>query len=277
MRVAVTGGCGRLGELTCRELVTVGHDVLAVDSVYRRDLPCPVVVSDLRNREACYDWLAGAEAVVHLANHPNRRRGTAQWIYTENCAMNINVFQAACEVGVKKIVFASSVQVMGGDPDPGLLHAAPLQPLPFDGTEAVDPENAYGLSKAAGEQMLAYCARRFDLEAVALRFPLLIFDEGQLFFNALRAQRSEMAWLLLFGADGARLIAACLSTALPGFRSYLPAMRENLFQLSPRECIKNHYPDYPLKMPLEELSCLVDISRITRETGWAPAPAQFTP
>lgn len=276
MRVAVTGGCGRLGELTCRKLAAAGHDVLAVDTVYRRDLPCPIAVTDLLAAAACYDALAGVEAVVHLANHANRRHGTAQRVYSENTVMNVNVFQAACELGVKKVLFASSVQVMGGDADPSLPHAAPSPALPFDGTEAADPENAYGLSKAAGEQMLAYYARRYGLEAVALRFPFLLFDEGRPFFDSMMARRSTIAWLLLPAEDGARLIAACLSAVLPGFRSYLPAVQENLFQLSPRDCIKNHYPEFPLKMPLEEISCLVDMSRITRETGWAPQPAPFS-
>jgi hypothetical protein len=34
--------------------------------------------------------------------------------------------------------------------------------------------------------------------------------------------------------------------------------------------IQRHFPNVPLKQPAETLTSLVDISRITRETGWTP-------
>ena len=74
MRVLVTGAAGRLGSHTCHHLVAQGHDVVAADSQYRRDLPVPLRMVDLLDRTAAYGLVEGCQAVVHLANHPDMGR-----------------------------------------------------------------------------------------------------------------------------------------------------------------------------------------------------------
>src|SRR5438034_1203665 len=124
-----------------------------------RDLSYNIEVADIRIREPCYPLVDGVNAVVHLANYPNASAGVAQDVFNENCAMNMNIFQAAVEAGVKKIIFASSIQAITGvrpSRDAGAQKPSDLPYLPLDGDVPPNPGNPYAASKVAGEMLLKY-------------------------------------------------------------------------------------------------------------------------
>jgi nucleoside-diphosphate-sugar epimerase len=187
--------------------------------------------------------------------------------------MNMNAFQAAADMGVKKIVFASSVQVISGPRAGGPETASSLPYLPLDGDVPPNPGNPYALSKQISETMLAYYSRIKGIDCVAVRFPALVGDEfiARLTANSSRhmSGRNE-AFSFLHFLDAADLVEAILQTPLTGFRVYFPAARENRLRQPAAEVIRQHFHDLPLKRPLEEITSLVDISRIERETGWSP-------
>src|SRR5438876_6135216 len=114
MRALITGAAGRLGSETCRQFHAAGIEFRGIDRRADGDLPVQIEIADIRIRDACGPLVAGCDAVVHLANYPNASAGVAQDVFNENCAMNMNIFQAALEAGVKKIVFASSIQAITG-------------------------------------------------------------------------------------------------------------------------------------------------------------------
>jgi GDP-L-fucose synthase len=100
--VVVTGGGGFLGRPTVEMLTAVGADVRAPRSA---DF-------DLRERGAASEALAGAEVVLHLAANVggigyNRRNPGP--LLRDNVAMGLNVFEAAREHDVEKLVAAGSV------------------------------------------------------------------------------------------------------------------------------------------------------------------------
>ena len=263
MKIVLTGAAGKLGRPTCHQLHAAGHEIRATDRCRYPDLPVRVEVCDLLRPEALYALLEGADAVVHLANHPGFKSGDDAPLFGENVAMNMNVFQAAAETGVKRIVFASSVQVMAGGPPPY---------LPFDGETPANPGNAYALSKQVSETMLAYFTRQHQVQGVAIRFPWLVDDE------LLERLRTRPTWAVrnpqegfsyLHFADAAALIVATLAASLPGFRVYFPAAPELASRQPLPAVISQHYAGIPLRRPATELPALVDTSRITAETGWS--------
>ena len=78
MRVVVTGGAGFIGRWVVGDLLERGHTVLPVDNLSQDSVGNldafaghprlePLVVGDVRDAEACRAWLAGADAVAHLA------------------------------------------------------------------------------------------------------------------------------------------------------------------------------------------------------------------
>ena len=67
MNIVVTGGAGRLGQLTTKELVAYGHEVLAIDKAPIPDPVCRSSIIDLSQAQECANVCQGADAVIHLA------------------------------------------------------------------------------------------------------------------------------------------------------------------------------------------------------------------
>ena len=273
--VIVTGAAGRLGRVVVEVLGQQGWRVLGTDVRQAEEGPA-VHVLDLLDTQAVHDWIASsdAEAIVHLGNHPAPRPSLGEVpVYNQNVAMNMNVFQAAHELGIVKIAFASTIQVISSQMlrDRGMPLPVEVAYLPMDGDTPPRPGNSYGLSKFASEQMLDYFARLGPLQAVSLRFPALPRDAAWL--GKRRQGRPSpdkigqgFAWLTR--RDAARLIAAILDSDLPGHRVYLPAAAVPSTGQPVAELLQQHYPDVPRRTdPVERL---VDTSRIEADTGWTP-------
>jgi nucleoside-diphosphate-sugar epimerase len=274
MTVTVTGAAGKLGLHVCRALRSAGCSVRATDKTARRLMPVKMEIADLLDRDTCYRLLATTDAVVHLANYSDMVIGDRQKLFNENVAMNMNVFQAAQETGVRHVVFSSSIQVLGEQSSPADDPCACVPYLPLDGDAPANPGNAYALSKQVGEVMLRYFARA-QMNCVAIRYPWLIDPAKHDFSkrNTERVRKVEGVFSYLSFRDAAELIAAILGAPLPGFRIYLPAHPENRLGRTAAEVIREFYPGIPLRRPLKEIESLIDISRIRSETGWSPGEA----
>jgi nucleoside-diphosphate-sugar epimerase len=278
MKVVVTGAAGKLGSLTVAALVQRGHDVCATDARFRTDLAVPIEPKNLLDEHALYPLLEGADALVHLGNHPNRFAGPSpQRLLAENVAMNANAFTAALDRGVKQIVFASSIQVMITSDG---VHSEPsaLPYLPLDGDAPAAPGwNPYAQSKQLGEELLRVAAKvRPELAVTVLRYPMLVAEWFK--FRVLgsngKARREVLhlheATAHLSFEDGAELVAAVLARPEPGYRQYFPAQTLDVTNLPPPELIARFYPSAPLKKPLEQIETLIDIGALERDFGWKP-------
>lgn len=279
MKVLVTGATGRLGSVVCKKLQQSGHEVLGTDQRFSSDFPVALRIADLRDTRALYPLLEGQQAVVHLGNIPSLSLApTAQAVLNDNTVMNVNVFRAAVEVGVRRIVFASSIQTIIR-----LEEGRPLEPpygvpyFPLDGEAPADPGyNFYGLSKELGERLLRVLAERFpDLACTALRFPFLAGDgfvgriKQPLLPSALNF--SEGLTHLEF-ADAAELVQLVLTRQSPGYHQYFPAQALNVDGYSPTRLLAEFFPDIPLRRPRAEITSLVDLSALERDFGFRPAP-----
>jgi GDP-L-fucose synthase len=100
--VTVTGGAGFLGRVVVDRLEALGASVKVIRS---REF-------DLRDRTACYEALAGADTVFHLAATVGgigfNRRNPAPLAY-DNLIMGANVFEQGRMADVRKLVCACSV------------------------------------------------------------------------------------------------------------------------------------------------------------------------
>lgn len=275
MKVLVTGACGRIGEATVQTLHSAGHEVVATDIVYRGDLPVKVTVADLLLREGVYHLMEGVEAVVHLGNHPTQYGRDTQTLVRENVTMNVNVFTAAAEMSVKKIIFASTVQVIAGTRTIGTADRQPSNHpyLPLNEHTPANPGNGYALSKQMSEEMLRFMSKTYGFSAVAIRLPGITVTTRRYHYSVdefgPRHQIDE-GLTHLARSDAARLFQACVETDLPGYRLYFPAAQRILAKESVAEIIQRFFPQVPLRKPAEEMTSLVDVSTITRETGWKP-------
>lgn len=280
MKVLVTGAAGRLGSAVCARLLDAGHEVKATDYKHREGLAVKLTHADLRDEIAVYNLLEGCQAVAHLGNHPNLLAGPSpQRLLSENTTMNANVFRAALDIGLERIVFASSVQAILKVPN-GMRSEPPyaIPYLPLDGEVPCNPgSNFYALSKEFGERMLQeLCLARAELVATSLRFPLLIGESwiDRFTFGGKPSDRScfnfgEVLGYLMF-SDAAELVLATLEKEQPGYHQYYPAQTLEVRGVSVPELIREFYPTVPLRRPIGEIDSLVDLSGIQRALGWAP-------
>ena len=191
IRVAITGAAGRIGTVLRAELAAADFDLRAVDVVpITNAAPNQETrVADLRDMAATYEALDGVEAVVHLAARPVE--GTFQEIYLSNVLTTYNVYESARKLGIRRVVFASSVHVSGFHP-----WGRPTAP-----SDLPRPDTHYALSKLYGEALGSMYADRYGLEVVNLRIVAFSLDPDE----------AAYLWGWLSPRDTVRLVTAALT------------------------------------------------------------------
>jgi nucleoside-diphosphate-sugar epimerase len=281
MKVLVTGATGHLGFPLCRALRERGHEVVAVDQRFKPDLGVRLELADVRDELTAYRLLEGMDALVHLANHPNPYSGPSPAkLLSDNVGMNTNVFMAAHDLGVSRVVFSSSIQVMLTNGWP--RSKAPPYRLPYLPLDGACPANTalnpYALSKRFGEELLMRLAEsRPDLCVTVLRYPMLLSEaQRERWFPkpVARLARDRFDWheatAHLMLDDATELIALSLEREKPGYHQYFPAQAFELTGYDPARVVREFYPNVPLRRPLEELSTLIDLSAVRQALGWEP-------
>ena len=189
------------------------------------------------------------------------------------------MFRAAVDLGVGRIVFASSLQAMirldeGRAPD-----AAPIVPyFPLDGDAPTNPgHNFYGLSKEFGERMLRVFSERFpQLTCTSLRFPMLA---GEWFKKRLEqpvppsALNFCEALAYLDFSDAATLANLVLERQQPGYHQYFPAQAVTATATPQRSTVsRSSSRTRRCGARSSRLTELVDLSDLERDFGFRPGP-----
>lgn len=153
-RIFVTGGSGRLGRSVVAGLALAGHEVVSVD---RDAVPAGLLPAGVVQETA--DLLAPGEAarligttkpdaIIHLAAIAVPFSAPEEVIFGTNTRLAFAVISAATELGVPRIITASSPTVLGYGCPAGWLPPS----FPLDERTPPKPWNAYALSKLIAEQ-----------------------------------------------------------------------------------------------------------------------------
>jgi nucleoside-diphosphate-sugar epimerase len=157
--VLVTGSAGRIGRAVVRELKARGHSVRGFDRV-----PTPGVadalVADITDGAAVRRAAQGMTAIVHLAATPDDDDFLTQ-LLPNNIVGVYHVMEAAREAGVRRVVLASSGQVVWWQRFTG--------PIPIGSDVQPTPRGWYAATKVFQEAAGRAFAEAHGLSVIAAR------------------------------------------------------------------------------------------------------------
>jgi uronate dehydrogenase len=153
-----------------------------------------IVLADLSDAAAVSAMVQGCQAIVHMGGVS--LEGPFDPILQGNIIGVYNLYEAARQHGVKRVVFASSNHVTGFYRQNETI--TPAHPA--------RPDSLYGVSKAFGEDLSRMYFDRYGIETACVRI-------GSAFAEP-RDRRMLASWLSF--DDLHRLITACLTTPVLG-------------------------------------------------------------
>jgi UDP-glucose 4-epimerase len=173
MKVLVTGGAGFIGAHLVEALVAAGDVVVVLDNLRRgnrarldalrraaRGGALHLIEGDVRDRDTVRAATTGVERVYHLAAQSNVLGAVSDldYSFTSNVVGTYNVLVAAREAAVGRIVFSSSREIYGE-----------VDQVPVAEDRPMNPKNAYGASKVAGEVYCRVFQNTYGLDVSVLR------------------------------------------------------------------------------------------------------------
>ncbi len=177
MKILVTGGIGHIGRATVAHLAAHGHDVRMLDRIPKAEIAVEAAEevrgaeyrqADITDYATLRPHFEGIEAVVHLAAIPDPIPGKDAEIFHINCGGSFNVYQAAAENGIKRVVSASSINALGNGYG---TREIPIHYFPLDEAHPGSTSDVYSFSKQILEEIAAYYWRREGISGACLRFP----------------------------------------------------------------------------------------------------------
>lgn len=271
LRIVVTGGSGRLGVKVIEELLARGQDVLSVD-LHRPETPqCPFLPADLTDAAVVQDVLAGADSVIHLGAIPGPTAQPQPVTFQNNVLSTWNVAHAAVSLGLRRLVFASTVFTIGWHES-----ADGFWPeyVPVDEEHALTPFEAYGLSKVIGEETIASACRRSDLTAVSLRIMNVIQEDG---YAALpwptptkeRPMRFVL-WPYVDVRDAAVACCQALDAEVSGHEAVFIAAEDIRFDAPTERLLHEFAPQVTVRKPISGSNSVISIEKARRLLGYQP-------
>ncbi len=244
-RVLVTGSTGAIGAPVCERLLARGHHVRGLA---RRPTPGVPdhVAGDLSDRDKVLAAVEGMDTVIHLGAYPNDA-DFIDVLLEPNVRGLYHVCDAARELGVRRLVLASSVQAVTAHLRKGDLVRVEDGPAPV---------NHYALTKVWAELMGEMYARVHGLSVISVRIGWLPRNPREAAALVASPHGRDM---FFSHNDAARFFERCVESPAPErgrsvilFATSRPAEKERL-ELAPAREIIGYEPEdvWPRGLPFE--------------------------
>jgi nucleoside-diphosphate-sugar epimerase len=267
--IVVTGGSGKAGRATIRELLEHGYEVLNVDIRPPREAQCRFLTVDLESMGETAEALHGYDAVIHLAANPNPSGWTEERMFRHNTGTTYNIFRAAQLAGMKRVVWASSETTLGLPLEPAKMPYAPI-----DEQSPLTPESSYALSKVVSEEIARQFSRWTGATYVGLRFSNIMEPEAYQRFPSFWKDaniRKGNLWGYVDARDVAQSCRRGLEAGISGAEVFIIAAADTVMNRPSRELMAELFHEVPLRDVDGEYGTLLSIAKARKLLGYAPA------
>ena len=170
-RVLITGALGQLGIEFIKYFEKNNIYVLATDIKFpSKKLSCDFEIADALDKESL-DFLVKKNKINTIYHLVAVLSATGEKNPIDSWKINMNSFHNIIEISldnnIKKIFWPSSIAVFGTKSNLEMVDQNPI----------LNPNTIYGISKLAGEKLINYYNKKFQLDIRSLRYPGIIsFD-----------------------------------------------------------------------------------------------------
>jgi nucleoside-diphosphate-sugar epimerase len=273
--IIVTGGSGQAGKACVRDLQEHGYDVTSVDLAPPASAGVRFSRVDLTDfgqtvaaLSAIDERVIKVTGIVHLAAIRAPGLAPNHVTFETNTISTYNVFEAARQLGIKNIVWASSETVLG------LPFATPPPYVPVDEEYPGRPESSYSLSKLLGEEMAKqFCRWDPELKIIGLRLSNVMDPGDYARFPSFQDDATKRKWNLwgyIDARDAAQAFRLALESNLKGAEVFVIANADSVMNRPNEELLNELYPNVPHKRAFGPNETLLSIEKARRVLGYEP-------
>jgi nucleoside-diphosphate-sugar epimerase len=212
--------------------------------------------------------MTGVDAVIHLgairspSGHPN------EVVFRNNVISTYNVLEAAANLQVSRVVFASSINVLG------LGFATKLfspQYFPIEENHPLKPQDCYSLSKVVGEEICMASSRRTGISTVSLRFMWIGYPNtyadflSSIWKDPVRGR--PMLWSYIDARDAAASCRLSLEAPIKGHEAFFISADETFMKTPTNLLIRDFVPEVKdFRGELMETSSVFDCTKAKKDS-----------
>jgi len=285
-RIVFTGGSGKAGRHVIPYLLSKGHKVLNLDLI---DFPDPsagvfTLKTDLTKSGQVFNALTThfnfegyeqktvpqpPDAVIHFAAYARNMLVPDDECYAANVTSTYNVIEAACKLGVRKIIIASSettYEVCFGQGD------LDYQCFPLTEDMDLNPMDSYAISKLCGERVARGLARRFDADIYALRIGNVIepheYERDFPKYISKPETRKRNAWSYIDARDLGQICHLGVEKDGLGFQVFNATNNTITATFPTKQFLEQYAPNTPITRELEEWEAPLSNKKIREVLGF---------
>ena len=272
MKIAVTGGSGRIGKAIVEMALAQGNSVVSIDRVKPEDRAhqsnITYIQAELTDYSAFENALRGCDALVHMAAIPAPGSHPDHEVHNNNVVGSYNALRAAAEIGIERVCQASSVNATG------LAYSRwpRFDYFPLDEEHPTYNEDPYSLSKWICEEQGNSFARRYEKMVIAsMRFHWVVPERA----TAARARvyslteaAAKNLWAYTRCDAATRACLLSLTADFKGHEVFYIAAPDTVTDIPSLELKQKFFPDVPIRGDLSGHRSFFNSSKAESMLGW---------
>jgi nucleoside-diphosphate-sugar epimerase len=274
MRIAVTGGSGKIGRAVVDLAVAQGHFVVSIDRVAppaeqaARDA-VEFVEAELIDYASFEKAIEGCDALIHMAAIPSPRGFPDHVVHNNNVVSSYNALSAAARLGIMRVCQASSINATGAS----YSRWPRYDYFPLDEQHPTYNEDAYSLSKWVCEQQADSFVRLYETMTIAsLRFHGVVPDRTAATSrpstpDSLHA-RARGLWGYTLLEAAARACLASVTASFTGHEALYIVAEETSMDEASATLKERYFPGVPVRGELRGRESFYSSAKAEKLLGW---------